>query len=395
MTDRVYVELTGRFDFQAMVAAMTSLGTHFGAGEPWDTISARDFSPGRGGVTKTLTAPGGTLVIGCRTDEMDPREGSFLAWDFTLGVGTCAARWDGAEWANRAVIALTLQDLGDFEGCRGVLAAVYGRDGLVQDTTERPEHAAHNAHVFAAHGHEPAALALAQRVLATEPEPHEGAARSALEGLRLRLGGVGPAGVWLCSTLARDPGNLLAWGLKGGPEAEAAVRLLTPFDPAELQAGQEPVAELGAAGRPVCRRGRPISFEAPRALRDHLFRDAGASAWDVREHARRGGPEGMEQVDARWSAPPEPGRWVALHRALWFGAGLRGWVQVVTNHGGRLRRVDWLVDQEFERSAVFAQELHPPNEPGQAPDNRQATVVLRPNAERWRSALEAADLEVD
>lgn len=396
MADTLFVELTGGFDFDAMVSAMTCLGTSLGGEEPWTSATAGDFCPsGRSRVTRTLTARGAELVVSCKTDRIDPRESGFLAWDFRLTAPRGAARWDGAEWADRAAIWLTLDDLAAFEGCRAALVAGYGRHGRVRDTTERPEHAAHNARVLAANGHEQAALALAQRVIATPAEQHEGAARSELEGLRLRLGGVGPDGAWLRSALDRDPGNIAAWGMKGGAEAERALGLLTPFDVGALHAGREIEPDAGGGGRPVRRGGRPIAFGAPRALRDQLFREAGASAWDVRRHTRRRGPDGVAVERSPWLGEPEPGTWKVEHSALWFGGGLRVWVQLTTNRGGTLRRIDWLSDEALERRAVFEQHTRLPEKDGDAVEHQQARVVLLPSAGAWETAVGAARLEID
>ncbi len=389
----LFVELTGRFDFDAMVAAMTRLGTSLGGGGPWGSISSGRFRPTNAKVTHALEAPQAELVISAERDQTDPREGSFLRWEFALRAPRGTARWDGAEWGTRAAIWLELEDLGDFAACRAELLQGYGTDFAV-DTTDRPEHAAHNARVLASHGFEERALEIAQLVLATEPERSTGAARAKLEGLRLRLGGEGPGGAWLRATLARDPGNIAAWRMRGGPEAQRVLGLLTPFDVGGLEAGAEPMPSLDGDGQPVSRGGRPLSFEAPRALRDHLFTEAGASAWDVRKHLRRGRPEGLKVVPGLWLGRPEPGEWKVEHGACWFGDGVRVWVQVTTNEGGTLRRVDWLFDEEFDREAVFIQRTHLPRQKGQAADNRQARVVLLPNAGRWASALEDAGLEV-
>ena len=393
MTRTLLVELTGRFYFDAMVAAMTQLGTSLGGEEPWSSVSGDGFRPTKGKVTRTVRAPRAELVISAELDQIDPREGTFIRWEFALDAPRGTARWDGAEWGTRAAIWLDLKDLGDFAGSRAVLVAGYGTDFAV-DTTDRPEHAAHNALVLARHGHGERALEIAQLVLATEPERSTGAARAKLEGLRLRLGGAGPDGAWLRATLARDPGNIAAWRMRGGPEAERVLRLLTPFDVEGPKAGSEPMRSLDGDGQPVSRGGRPISFEAPRALRDHLFNEAGASTWDVRRHLRRGGPDGLEVVPGLWLSRPDTGEWKVEHGACWFGDGVRVWVQVTTNEGGTLRRVDWLFDEEFDREAVFIQRTHLPRQEAQAVDNRQARVVLSPNAARWASALEAAGLEV-
>jgi hypothetical protein len=380
MTSTLFVELTGRFDFDAMVAAMTRLGTLLGGEQPWDSVSAVRFQPKHSKVTHTLEAPLARLAISAELDQIDPREGTFVRWEFALRAPRGAARWDGAEWGTRAAIRLDLEDLGEFDRCRAALVAGYGTD-FAADTTDRPEHAAHNAGVLARHGQEERALQIAQLVLSRGPERNEGAARAKLEGLRLRLGGEGPDGVWLRRTLARDPGNIAAWRMLGGPEAERVLGLLTPFDVEALQAGAEPMRSRERDGHPVSRGGRPVSFEAPRALRDQLFTEAGASARDVRRHLREGGSEESEG-------------WKAEHGACWFGDGVRVWVQVTTNKGGTLRRVDWLFDEEFDREAVFIQSTHLPRLKGLAVDNRQARVLLLPNAARWASAMEAAGLRL-
>jgi len=368
MTATLFVELAGRFSASAMERALRALGEYLG------------------------TDARGALVIKQAQDRMDPREPEFTRFEFWLTAPRGTARWDGPEWASRTTIWLTLKDLSEFGACREILVRAYdGGSGMVEDSTDRPEQAAHNAQVFAREGRVEDALAICARVLPTAPQQHEGRARSVLEGIRLHHGGVGPDGAWLKSTLARDPGNLEAWRLRGGPEAERAIALLTPYSVDALVAGRAPDPASDGDWRALVRGGVELTDGAT-VLWNQLLKEAGTTAWDVRTHAQAGGPEGVEPRGGLVVPTPEAGKFTIQHRALWFGAGLRTWVEVAVRTGRRVLRVHWLGDQEYDRRAVLRQRTLLPVGSTRL-DRGASRAVLLPNAGRWANLLEDAKLE--